>query len=602
MYDYAFVHLKFTVPVAVLLTAIAYPILNRIHLIQTGFLVVVAFTAALPWDAYLIKHKVWSDPPEAIVGPRLLGIPFEELFFFVIQTYITALVYILFNKPVLHALHLNNQQNPPAWMRVVKVTGQVVLVALSVWGWNAAQVHQETSYLGLILVWACPFLLAIWTLAGRFILSLPWYATLLPMFLPTFYLWAVDEFALHRGTWSIGSGTKLDFCLFGKLDIEEATFFLVTNMLIVGGMAAFDQYLAVIYAFPTLFPKVNRYPTPHMLLQSRLINTSRYDLERIEGLREAVERLRLKSRSFYLANSLFSGRLRIDLILLYSFCRLADDLVDDAKSRREVLSWTAKLNHFLDLHYKDADATEDPKKKAERIDAYIKTAFPPCAYQALHLLPTHILPPKPLYDLIKGFEMDSQFTFHGTSDSTDLQYPIADDKDLENYAIYVAGTVGELCIALIIYHCLPDMSDTQKRELETAACRMGIALQYVNIARDIVVDARIGRVYLPTTWLKKEGLTHKMVLENPEGPEVIERMRRRLLENAFELYGGARPEMQRIPSEARGPMIGAEENYMAIGRVLRERKEGTVFVRMEGRATVPKRRRLSTLLRALYEQ
>nr|CBY78072.1 truncated phytoene synthase/carotene cyclase [Neurospora crassa] len=363
MYDYAFVHLKFTVPAAVLLTAIAYPILNRIHLIQTGFLVVVAFTAALPWDAYLIKHKVWSYPPEAIVGPRLLGIPFEELFFFVIQTYITALVYILFNKPVLHALHLNNQQNPPAWMRVVKVTGQVVLVALSVWGWNAAQVHQETSYLGLILVWACPFLLAIWTLAGRFILSLPWYATVLPMFLPTFYLWAVDEFALHRGTWSIGSGTKLDFCLFGKLDIEEATFFLVTNMLIVGGMAAFDQYLAVIYAFPTLFPKVNRYPTTHMLLQSRLINTSRYDLERIEGLREAVERLRLKSRSFYLANSLFSGRLRIDLILLYSFCRLADDLVDDAKSRREVLSWTAKLNHFLDLHYKDADATEDPKER-----------------------------------------------------------------------------------------------------------------------------------------------------------------------------------------------------------------------------------------------
>lgn len=601
MYDYAFVHLKFTIPLAILLTAIAYPILNRIHVIQTGCLIFIAFTAALPWDAYLIEQKVWSYPPEAIVGPRLLGIPFEELFFFVIQTYITALVYILFNKPVLHALHLNNQRNPPAWMRVAKVTGQLLLVALSVWGWKAAQVNQKITYLGLILVWACPFLLAIWTLAGRFILSLPWFATVLPVFLPTFYLWAVDELALHRGTWSIGSGTKLEYCLFGKLDIEEATFFLVTNMLIVSGMAVFDQYLAVIYAFPTLFPKVNRYPTPLMLVQSRLVNTSKYDLERIEGLREAVERLRLKSRSFYLANSLFSGRLRIDLILLYSFCRLADDLVDDAKSRLEVLSWTAKLNHFLDLHYGDADANEDPKQKADRIDAYIKEAFPPFAYQALHLLPTHILPPKPLYELIKGFEMDSQFTFHGQSNSRDLKYPIADDKDLETYAIRVAGTVGELCIALIIHHCLPDMSDSQKRRLESAACRMGIALQYVNIARDILVDARIGRVYLPTTWLKEEGLSHKMVLDNPEGPEVIEKMRRRLLDNAFELYREARPEMQRIPSEARGPMIGAVENYMEIGRVLREKEEGTVFVRKEGRATVPKQRRLRTLLKALYE-
>lgn len=131
---------------------------------------------------------------------------------------------------------------------------------------------------------------------------------------------------------------------------------------------------------------------------------------------------------------------------------------------------------------------------------------------------------------------------------------------------------------------------------------MGIALQYVNIARDILVDAQIGRVYLPTSWLKEEGLTHKAVLDNPEGPEVIERMRRRLLDNAFELYREARPEMQQIPSEARGPMIGAVENYMEIGRVLREKKVGQVFVRKEGRATVPKQRRLRTLLRALYEQ
>lgn len=33
---------------------------------------------------------------------------------------------------------------------------------------------------------------------------------------------------------------------------------------------------------------------------------------------------------------------------------------------------------------------------------------------------------------------------------------------------------------------------------------MGIALQYTNIARDLAVDGKIGRVYLPPGWLKKE--------------------------------------------------------------------------------------------------
>ena len=42
-----------------------------------------------------------------------------------------------------------------------------------------------------------------------------------------------------------------------------------------------------------------------------------YDGERLAGIQEAVRRLQKKSRSFYLASSVFSGRLRTDLILLY---------------------------------------------------------------------------------------------------------------------------------------------------------------------------------------------------------------------------------------------------------------------------------------------
>ena len=308
--------MKFTIPLALLLTGIAYPILHRIHFLQIASLIVLSFTATLPWDSYLVKQKVWTYPPDAIIGPRLWRVPIEELFFFVIQTYITSLFYILLSKPLFHPLYLKNQRNTPAWISRGKLLGQGILIALTLYGAHLIRAGGTGTYLGLILAWALPFALITFTAAGKFILSLPLTSTVLPILIPTIYLWLVDELALGRGTWSIQSGTKLDVRLFGALEIEEATFFLVTNMLIVFGQAVFDQYLAVIFAFPHLFPTVTRYPTPMMIVQSRLLNTSQYDLERIRGLEDAVLRLKRKSRSFYLANSLFIGRLRIDLILL----------------------------------------------------------------------------------------------------------------------------------------------------------------------------------------------------------------------------------------------------------------------------------------------
>ncbi|KAK3372387.1 Phytoene synthase [Podospora didyma] len=598
-YEYALVHLKFTIPLALVLTLLTYPIITRVYILQIASLVVVAFLATLPWDAYLIRHGVWTYPKEAIFGPRVWGIPVEELFFFVIQTYITSCIYLLLNKPLLHPLYLNSQRNPSSWVRKMKLAGQVVLIGLTLFGASLIYAGGRGTYLGLILAWASPFALITWTVGGRFILSLPWTATTLPILLPTAYLWLVDELALGRGTWAIQSGTKLELCLFGVLEIEEAMFFLLTNALIVFGLAVFDQYLAIIFVFPHLFPAVPRTPTPLMLVESRLLDSSKFDQERLDGIEDAVQRLRRKSRSFYLANALFSGRLRIDLILLYSFCRLADDLVDNATSRAEMLSWTSKLNKFLVLSYKNNENRHPkrvtvPDRPQDEIDTYIDEAFPDFARSPLRLLPVEVLPSEPLYLLIEGFEMDSKF---GTDKSSDAKFPITDDEDLRKYAHRVAGTVGELCVALILHHCDPNMDAQRKQMLLSAACHMGIALQYVNIARDIVVDAQMGRVYFPTTWLKEAGLTPEMVLERPYGPAVAG-LRKLLLRKAFAIYKDARQTMRLIPAEARGPMIAAVETYMEIGRVVRETDD---FTLREGKATVPTGRRIRTALRALFE-
>jgi 15-cis-phytoene synthase/lycopene beta-cyclase len=134
--------------------------------------------------------------------------------------------------------------------------------------------------------------------------------------MPTLYLWVVDTLALKRGTWTIESGTKLGIYLWDGLEIEEAIFFLVTNTLIVFGLVAFDHAMAILLTFPRLFPKVPELPSPVMLVQALLTNPLKYDTGRVIGIQQAVQRLQKKSRSFYLASSTFSGRLRIDLVLL----------------------------------------------------------------------------------------------------------------------------------------------------------------------------------------------------------------------------------------------------------------------------------------------
>ena len=295
------------------------PLLTRLDLYKICFLIAIAVIATTPWDSYLIRRNIWTYPPSVIIGPRLFGIPAEEVFFFVVQTYNTTLLYLLLNKPVLPSSYLvgRKSRTSPAPYKSRCYTGQIIIAAAI--GLSIVLIAQgrEATYLGLILVWAGPFALLLWTLSYQFLIRLPYTSTIVPIALPTAYLWIVDTLALKRGTWAIEPGTKLGLHLWDGLEIEEAIFFAITNILIVFGLVAFDNAMGVLVTFPNLFPKVPTLPSPVMLVQALLTDTCKYDTTRIAGIQDAVNRLRCKSRSFYLASAVFSGRLRVDLILLY---------------------------------------------------------------------------------------------------------------------------------------------------------------------------------------------------------------------------------------------------------------------------------------------
>ncbi|KAI0551365.1 hypothetical protein F4679DRAFT_136364 [Xylaria curta] len=575
-YEYAFVHLKYTIPLAGVLTLILRPLLTRVDVYKTSFLIVVAFFATLPWDSYLIQRGVWTYPPDAIVGLRLFGIPAEELFFFIIQTYITTLLYILFNKPILHSQYLTNREDSSSKARWIRTAGQLLLSVAILIGAILVAKGGKGTYLGLILIWAGPFVLLTWSLSGFFLLKLPSACVAIPIFVPTIYLWIVDELALGRGTWAIESGTKLGWCLWGDLEVEEAVFFLVTNALIVFGLVGFDRGMAVLDTFPEMFPETL---SPALLIKAVITNPAKYNMKRVRGIREAVSTLKRKSRSFYLASAVFPGRVRIDLVLLYSFCRVADDLVDDSRTETEALVWIQRLIGYLDRVY---DTTGEKSPSAADVVNYIEKSFPTNAQSSLEFLPTGLLPSGPLYELMEGFRMDLAFLH--------AEFPIKDESCIQTYAQRVASTVGELCLWLVFHHSAVRLPEHQESSLVQAAITMGHALQYVNIARDIQVDADMGRVYLPTDWLKEEGLTPQDLLSNPRQPKA-EVLRQKLLDLAFKKYEASRPVMNLLPNEIRGPLIVAVESYMEIGRVLRE-KSGVPSKTKKGRATVPRSRRL----------
>jgi 15-cis-phytoene synthase len=106
------------------------------------------------------------------------------------------------------------------------------------------------------------------------------------------------------------------------------------------------------------------------------------------------------------------------------------------------------------------------------------------------------IPREPLDRLIDGGLQDLEQRTYATFD------------DLRGYCEKVAGAVGVACIA--VYG-----SDDVER-----ANTLGIALQLINIMRDVQEDLELGRVYLPQDELQRFGVD-----ELRHSPEFVELMR-----------------------------------------------------------------------------
>ncbi|RAK89758.1 terpenoid synthase [Aspergillus costaricaensis CBS 115574] len=568
---YASSHCTYTIPAASALTVLYYPFFTAQDRCKICILITISIIATIPWDSYLIRSAIWTYPPDAVVGSKILDIPVEEVFFFAIQTYITSVTYCIFTKPLVRPMYLRLHLERRRTRNVVAF----VIFTLMGGGTACLLLGQHMTYLGLILVWVCPILIFQWILSYPFLMGLPSTPTITAICLPTLYLLVADSRAMESGTWRIESGTKLDCQIAGlEFDNREALFFLVTNMMIVLGLIGID-YAYALQEYKSLSrPAADKGITLRTAL-SLLCSPPSIDESLISALSQAVYRLQEKSQSMFLGSALFQGHLRIDLIFLYSFCRVMDDLIDEAEDDQEAKVWITECRYLLDLSHRgrlphDAYHASKQGGKYERL------------YQSISCLPLSRLTENFFYDLLRGFEIDLAF------DSKKGTFPIKSDFCLDQYAGFVAGTVGALVLDLVVFHHGHDYTEDVPL-LKGAAKKMGKAMQCVNIARDIHRDATIGRVYIPTTWLDEVGLTPGDVLERPN-ILIMYGLQERMLQKADRYYQVSRGAIEELPRGVRGPLRATVESYMDIGRLLREQK-GTSLARAS-KMRVPLMRRL----------
>lgn len=116
----------------------------------------IAVLSTIPWDSYLIENQIWTYPPDAVLGPTIWSIPIEEVFFFIIQTYNTSLLYIVLTKRLVKPMYLSPSD---VWKRNIGIVFIVTCLGLGIAG-----IHYggKFTYLGLIVGWVSPFMLIQW--------------------------------------------------------------------------------------------------------------------------------------------------------------------------------------------------------------------------------------------------------------------------------------------------------------------------------------------------------------------------------------------------------------------------------------------------------
>ncbi|MFZ0391367.1 MAG: phytoene/squalene synthase family protein [Calditrichia bacterium] len=250
------------------------------------------------------------------------------------------------------------------------------------------------------------------------------------------------------------------------------------------------------------------------------------------------------SKSFFFSARMLPGERRWATYGLYGFCRYADNLIDNPRSRteQELLQEADMMAQEIRIAYRTGES-EHPIVKS--FIAVAKQFDIPIEY--------------PL-DLIRGVKMDIQRSRYQTFD------------ELYVFCYRVAGVVG-----LMMTNVLGYKNDAAFHYAE----KLGIAMQLTNILRDIQEDAEAGRIYLPQDELQKFGVSEREV-EKGIMNENLRSLMEFQVKRAHDYYHEAIPGIKMLRPESRFAIYAAAKIYQGILHQIERRNFnpflGRVFV------------------------
>jgi 15-cis-phytoene synthase len=254
----------------------------------------------------------------------------------------------------------------------------------------------------------------------------------------------------------------------------------------------------------------------------------------LDASRDSIQR---GSTSFAAAARLFTPRIREDVYMLYAWCRHCDDEIDG-----QVMGHGAVGLDPVLARRKLAEL-EDKTRSAMAGELTDDTAF--AAFQRVaqrHGIPAH----RPL-DLLQGFRMDVEGRTYRTLQDTLL------------YAYHVAGVVGVMMAQVM---GVQDIGTLRR------ASDLGLALQLTNVARDVIEDAKVGRIYLPADWLGAAANSPAAVMD-PANRAVVFAATERLLAAAEPYYASSRWGLKALGFRSAWAIAAARGVYRQIGLKVR---------------------------------
>lgn len=215
------------------------------------------------------------------------------------------------------------------------------------------------------------------------------------------------------------------------------------------------------------------------------VDRSRWDVADAYAWCKAYTRERAKN--FYYAFAILPEAKRNAIYAAYAFSGHVDDIADELSDRAEQERQLAEARARLRACY--AGEREGPLFVALG-DAIDRFEIPATYFE----------------ELVNGVEMDFTIDRYDTW------------EDLHRYCYRVASMVGLICTSVFGTRRLP--------EAESYAVDLGVALQIVNIMRDVREDAERGRVYFPKEDLTASGLTPEDILACRYDERFVALMRR----------------------------------------------------------------------------